>query len=883
MTNFDFLLKDRQFSSFAPIAVKAEHLLHIDTESSVLACRRAMEFAVKWMYSVDDALEEPDSDSLSVLMSEHDFKELVDDDVYRRMEYIRKLGNSAAHASGRSVSLAEGTLCLQNLYYFMDFVACCYQKGYRETPFDPKLLELTAAEALSFVTEGQEELTRLLSENRALKAELTARREQRQQSYVPKPLSDADAEARRLYLDMMLEDAGWRLGEDALKNVPLPGGLTADTVLYDGQGRPLALLQTFETDDTRAASAETARRLAETLQKQSGLLPVVFLSDGLGAFLLPQTGEPRPVSGIYSKEDLTRRHATSRQPVAAPANAIADRPYQVAAVERLNAAFAAGARRQLLVMAAGAGKTRTVVSLCETLLRQGRAGRILYLADRPSLVAQAVRVFGRLLPGLPVAELGQGGLPDPGIVFSTYETLDASIDELRVGGRRVLTPGRFDLVICDEARSAAGAGSRDCAQYFDACLLGLTGTPASELDAATLSVFTQDGKPAFVYSEEEAVRDGYLVPAVQTPVSLPVELPEGDALRETLCREDVIEAALSAVFSRGLTVNGGRTLGKTILFAEDRRHAQRIEEVFREKYPRRAGELLCIDGQTRKALDALDAFADPLRDPRVAVSAGTLDNGADIPSVVNLAFLCRVTDRETFRQMLGRGTRPCPGLMDGADKDRYLALDFCGNFAALSPASPTAFSPAALTGARLRQQLALVALLGEHPADAKLAAFRKSLIATLTAALAALPKESFAVRRHLRDVTRYADAKAYAGLTRAEARRVGTELAALPQPEETALPLRFDVLVFDLQIARLTGRDAAAAENDLASIAKALLGQKTQTASLSGILEKLAYTGLPAAAGVVELEAIRRALRQSVASLPEGERLFTAPPLGQVE
>ncbi len=112
---------------------------------------------------------------------------------------------------------------------------------------------------------------------------------------------------------------------------------------------------------------------------------------------------------------------------------------------------------------------------------------------------------------------------------------------------------------------------------------------------------------------------------------------------------------------------------------------------------------------------------------------------------------------------------------------------------------------------------------------------------------------------------------------------MGTELAALPQPEGEALSLRFDVLVFDLQIARLTGRDAAAAENDLASIAKALLGQKTQTASLSGILEKLAYTGLPAAAGVVELEAIRRALRQSVASLPEGERLFTAPPLGQVE
>ena len=48
MTNFDFLTKDKQFDIFSGVAVAAEKILHIDTEASIINCRRAMEFAVKW-------------------------------------------------------------------------------------------------------------------------------------------------------------------------------------------------------------------------------------------------------------------------------------------------------------------------------------------------------------------------------------------------------------------------------------------------------------------------------------------------------------------------------------------------------------------------------------------------------------------------------------------------------------------------------------------------------------------------------------------------------------------------------------------------------------------------------------------------------------------
>ena len=97
MTNFDFLKKDSKFDSFADVAISAEKILHIDVDSCALNCRRAMEFAVKWMYSVDKDLEMPYDTTLVTLMSCEEFRDIVGNEIYRRMEFIRKVGNIAAH------------------------------------------------------------------------------------------------------------------------------------------------------------------------------------------------------------------------------------------------------------------------------------------------------------------------------------------------------------------------------------------------------------------------------------------------------------------------------------------------------------------------------------------------------------------------------------------------------------------------------------------------------------------------------------------------------------------------------------------------------------------------------------------------------------------
>ena len=122
MTNFDYLLSTPSFHAFADAAVSAERILPIDPAACALSCRRAMEIAVKWMYSVDNSLVKPWDDKLVNLMGTEEFHGIVDEKLLVRMDFIRRMGNNAAHA-GKTVSREQAELCLQNLFCFLDFVA----------------------------------------------------------------------------------------------------------------------------------------------------------------------------------------------------------------------------------------------------------------------------------------------------------------------------------------------------------------------------------------------------------------------------------------------------------------------------------------------------------------------------------------------------------------------------------------------------------------------------------------------------------------------------------------------------------------------------------------------------------------------------------------
>lgn len=244
-------------------------------------------------------------------MSTEEFHDIVDDDLWRRMDFIRKRGNDAAHGS-RSISREQAELCLENLFLFLDFVAYCYGTSYQEKKFDASLLTQQPAAPVAQPALPDVDLDALIKENAELKAQLTARRETQQPTYVPKPLELSEYKTRKLYIDSMLTDAGWVEGKNWVNEVPLPGmpnksGIGyADYVLYGDDGRALAVIEAKRTCKDVAVGRQQAKLYADILEKQFGRRPVVFLTNGFDTRIVDNIYPERKVASIYSKRDLEK-------------------------------------------------------------------------------------------------------------------------------------------------------------------------------------------------------------------------------------------------------------------------------------------------------------------------------------------------------------------------------------------------------------------------------------------------------------------------------------------------------------------------------------------------------------------------------------------------
>ena len=916
-TNFDFLLSTPDFVPFADVAIKAERILHIDVDACVINCRRAMEFAIKWMYSVDIGLEMPYDGSLHSLMNSESFRDLVDDDLFRRIDLIRRIGNQAAH-SGRRITQDEAELCLENLYYFLDYVAYCYAPEYTEGEFDHSLLALTVDEALSFVPDAEIDISQLMEENKALKAELTARRSEQQQTYVPKPLELSEYKTRKIYIDYMLADAGWIEGKDWLNEVELPGMPNksevgfADYVLYDNAHRPLAVLEAKRTCVDVSKGRQQAKLYADLLEQKYGRRPIIFLSNGFDTRIWNDKFYPeRKVASIYSKRDLEKLFnlhtmRTSLKNVMVDKH-IAGRYYQEGAIKAVCDAFDRKNRRKaLLVMATGSGKTRTVIALCKALLDHGWVKNILFLADRNSLVTQAKRAFVNMLPDLSVTNLCEDKENyDARCVFSTYQTMMNCIDSVRdENDRKLYTCGHFDLVIVDEAHRSIYNKYRDIFTYFDAPLVGLTATPKDEIDKNTYEVFElENGVPTYGYELAQAVTDGFLVDFMSVESKLKFiehgivyddlseadkeayektfedehgDLPESiasSALNEWVFNDDTIRQVLHILMKDGLRIDYGEKLGKTIIFAKNHDHAEKIHEIFGKEYPHLPGYAKVIDNHMTYAQSAIDEFSDPRKIPQIAISVDMLDTGIDVPEVLNLVFFKKVMSKAKFWQMIGRGTRRCDGLIDGKDKDKFYIFDFCGNFEffRMNNGKPTA-NQIALQGAifRFKAQIAFKLQDLAYQTD-ELIAFRKRLVNDMVRKVRELNKENFAVRQHLRYVEQYANPDNYNALTYENTLQMAEELAPLITPDEdTASAVRFDALMYGIELAYLAGKKYTKARTDLFKKVEGIAGVANipEIMAQSELINQILHTDYLDNAGINEFEHIRENLRGLIKYIP---------------
>ena len=919
MTNFDFLTTEPQFAAFSDVAVSAEKILNIDAAAAVLNCRRAMEFAVKWMYSVDKDLKKPYDTTLVCLMNTDELRAIIDNDLYERMDFIRKTGNIAAHRP-KSVSIEQAKLCIENLYYFMDFIACCYAEKYEAGQFDPSLLDTAHSPVSGSYTELN--LEELIKENKILRDELTARRAEQQPGYVPKPLELSEYETRKIYIDTMLNEVGWIEGvnwENEVEMTGMPNAAEtgyADYVLYDDTHKPLAVIEAKRTCKDVAAGRQQAKLYAGILEQQYGRRPVIFLTNGFETRIDDGQYPERRIAAIYSKRDLEKlfnlRSMRRNLKNIIVDKDIAGRYYQKNAIKAVCESFDTNNRRKaLLVMATGSGKTRTVIGLCKVLLERGWVKNILFLADRTALITQAKRSFVNLLPDLSVTNLcEEKNNYAAHCVFSTYQTMYNYIDEARDKEGKLFTCGHFDLMICDEAHRSIYNKYKDIFNYFDAPLVGLTATPKDDIDKNTYEIFElEDNVPTYGYELSQAVTDGYLVDylSVESKVKFLEqgiaydelsddekeeyeelfidengEVPErlsSSTLNEWIFNRDTIRQVLEVLMVNGIKIEYGEKLGKTIIFAKNHAHAEKILEVFNSEYSNLNGFAQVIDNRINYAQSLIDRFSDPKKLPYIAISVDMLDTGIDVPEVLNLVFFKKVMSKAKFWQMIGRGTRLCPGLIDGEDKSKFYIFDFCGNFEffRMNKGKATA-NQVALQSAIFHLKAQIVFKLQDiaYQTD-ELKAFRKTLVSEMVSKVRELNKENFAVRQHLKYVERYANEENYTPLTYEDTIKIKDELAPLIVPDEDDVSaVRFDALMYGIDLAYLSGKSYSRHKSDLFKKVSGIasVANIPEIAAKSELINKILNTDYLDECGVNEFEYIRTSLRNLMKYIPSNHMKY---------
>ena len=594
---------------------------------------------------------------------------------------------------------------------------------------------------------------------------------------------------------------------------------------------------------------------------------------------------------------------------------------QQAAIRSVCEEISRGVRKHLLVMATGTGKTRTAASLVDVLSRGHHITNVLFLADRTALVSQAKDDFKTYLPNMSLCNLcANKDDASARIVFSTYPTIMNAIDrEKSKDGGMLFSPAHFDLIVIDESHRSIFKKYRAIFEYFDAILLGLTATPKTEVARNTYEFFElENGVPTYVYDYDTAVhQDHVLVPYYNYEVTtkflsegityeelsdedkeryeddftedgvMPDSIPS-QALNDFVFNQKTVDLVLQDLMERGIMVNGGERIGKTIIFAQNKRHAEFILERFNKLYPQYHGtwasRVVCDDSY---AQTVIDNFKEAEKTPYIVVSVDMMDTGIDVPACVNLVFFKKVRSKTKFWQMIGRGTRLCPELTctdliereEYTGKKRFLIFDYCGNFEYFRQVKHTTEGevPISLSENIFRKCVRLVAAFQDASKfDGAYQPWRRELTELCQGRIAGLNTDLFHVQLALKHVEKFKKPEAFICLSELDQQELTEHIAPLVHFDEAdAMALRFDNFIYGFILNVLD--ESPLVKRDMARLVTTarLLEKKSsipQVAAKLPLLRQISDPELWKDIDICKLEDIRRELRALIRFLDEGSK-----------
>lgn len=842
--NFAYLKNASDFAQLYTYCCEAEEFALSKPNISVTSARKAMEFIVKMIYSAVGG--DIQGKTVFEMSTDYAFTSYLNDQILlNSIHFIRKMGNVAVHDG--TLTSDEALKVLEELHFLVGEVCMLWQL----IPDYPEFVKPTLQ------TPVQPEPTESPKAKVEVAPELCARYAERMRTTRFSVAHDRDEnENKKLFLRASLREAGWPIVNRANTAMPeaaavdclLDSGDSVDYVLYGRDNKPLAIIEQTATAKNLVEGRTKGIEKANQMAAKYGYKPVVYYTNGYYIYCIDQLGyPPRRVFNFHSIEELEllKLRRTMRQDITNPTidDNITNRDYQKNAIRSVCKAFTDMRRRSLLVMATGTGKTRVSISCVDVLMKANWVKNVLFLADRTSLVRQAHKNFNKLLPNVTTSLYTGGSLnrdANARVIFSTYQTMINLVND----DTREFGIGRFDLIIIDEAHRSIFKKYGALFNYFDALMIGLTATPRCEENKSTYDTFQlENGKPDFAYELEAAIQDKYLVGfsvedkttdkmrrgiryddlteeekasfedtfADDDSIDFTGTEIEGTKLGKSIINLGTIDAMLNDLMKNGLKVDGGDTLGKTIIFAASHIQAEKIVERFLKIYPK-LGMDFCklIDSHVEGNLTLIEQFEVRGGMPQIAVSVDMMDTGIDVPDVVNLVFFKQVRSKIKFLQMIGRGTRLSPDLFGpGLDKQGFLIFDYYDNFRYFSTTGTWSTVEGSGASSNIipqtvmlnRNRLGILMNLQQEKALCAFdAAYRDELKAHFISETRGLNNDDIAVQYNMAYVSKYRTAEIWDNLTDRQVAEIEEHILPLFPSEKTPVKVKtFDNLIYVIE------------------------------------------------------------------------------------
>ncbi|MDR3260012.1 MAG: hypothetical protein LBT51_10435 [Fusobacteriaceae bacterium] len=928
-TNFEYLKDKKEYMLFSDACIETEKVLSTSLMLSILGCYEALTFAVKWVYAVENISTREKYKSLDQFIYDPLFKSIVDEQIYLKLPYVVKLWKFTLNSEDE-ITKDDAVLVLSILFEFVLWVSYIYGLTYDEKEFKEEdipvgmimiLNKEMAYEKKSLIFRDEKESRKLEDQILNLRNYFISKKEANRKNRKFTPVDFYKMRVREFYIDLDLKFSGWDPERDVKKNVEytIRNGIEGkekialDYLLVGKDGLPLAIIEGKYSLEDIEYGRKLAIKYASHIGGETRRIPAIFLVNGGSFYYMENINSvPREIGGIFDIEDLHRiknQIKSKKNLITVPIDTrIANMKYQVDAIKAITSDFIENKTKSLIFMANGSVPSRVLCGLIDLMSRANYVTSILYLIGRDVQLKYTKKLLKQLILSMSIGEYTKYSDETGRLIISTPEDIIKELGNITGSGEKYFSPGKFDLIVVENLCRNTIAAYGKIFEYFDSSVVGISSLPKADLDLDVFDFFetTREDNRYIYYAEEALEKDKIIVP--YSVVNIENKMLENGMLydhlaaeNKNLCEETytddpskmlnwvpnpmvddylmntfTIDTVLMNIMKVGIKEAKSETVGKTIIFAQNKKHGELILQRFRIKFPDFGNEFVKLALFNER--DSVDDFINPNKNMNILIDVGFATMGMNIPEILNIVLFKKVYSKFEFQQMISIGNRICnnitciepkEGIYIG--KKRYYIFDYLENFTFFNEdkKSIKGIEVKNISEEIFIKHVRLIySIQNDKITDKDYQAFSGKLIDSIVANIENVSKELTNVHLQLRSIDRYCIKSTYTdGITKEDKTVLETQIAPLVRMKGEEYSLQFDNFMYGLMLAQVEATPFfIRAKEQLGNICNMLLKNENEP-EVKNEIDHIRYYGSSKFldnSTIMELDQVRIRLRKII-------------------